>query len=206
MDNVKKIGVLGCTGSVGMQTLDVNKKASRKDLRFIRLRRIQDTKRLLSLANEFCVQVLVITGKCDENYVRSNINAATRVYFGKENIFAACDGADTVLLSIMGIAALPAFEYCLKNGIPVALASKEAMVCGGSVARALMDKTKTPVYPVDSELSAIFQCLRGNEKRDVERILLTASEDLSGLRQRKKLSLLQRNRRLSILIGAWGKK
>lgn len=49
------------------------------------------------------------------------------------------------------------------------------MVCGGSVARALMDKTKTPVYPVDSELSAIFQCLRGNEKRDVERILLTAS-------------------------------
>ena len=174
MDNVKKIGVLGCTGSVGMQTLDVIKKLPER-LEVYSLTAHSRYKEAVELANEFRAQVLVITGKCDENYVRSNINAATRVYFGKENIRAACDGADTVLLSIMGIAALPAFEYCLKNGIPVALASKEAMVCGGSVARALMDKTKTPVYPVDSELSAIFQCLRGNEKRDVERILLTAS-------------------------------
>ncbi len=174
MNNRKKVAVLGCTGSVGMQTLDVISKMS-GEFCVHSLTAHSRVEEAVKLAHKFHPHALIITGDCDKDKVRADVPKGTSVYFSSEDIKYACQGADIVLLSILGIAALPAFEYCLKEGIPVALASKEAMVCGGAVARKLMNETATPVYPVDSELSAIFQCLRGNEMRSIDRILLTAS-------------------------------
>ncbi len=168
----KKVAVLGCTGSVGRQALDVISQMSDRFCVYS-MTAHSHIRDVYELAAEFKPQRIGFSGSVllDENELPED----TQVFYGKEGILRACEGADIVLLSILGIAALPAFEYCLKNGIPVALASKEAMVCGGAVARKLMDDTRTPVLPVDSELSAIFQCLRGNDINDVERILLTAS-------------------------------
>lgn len=173
-DERKKVAVLGCTGSIGSQTLDVIANMSDK-LRAYSMTAHSRADEAVKLANIFKPEVLVITGACDRDKIINAVPKCTKVYFSDKDIFYACEGADVVLLSILGIAALPAFEYCLKAGIPIALASKEAMVCGGAVGRALMEKTNTPVYPVDSELSAIFQCLEGNEKREIDSILLTAS-------------------------------
>jgi 1-deoxy-D-xylulose 5-phosphate reductoisomerase len=174
MDDRKKVAILGCTGSVGMQTIDVISKMS-DEFEIYSLTAHSRAKEAAILAAKYEPKLLCITGKCDKNTVEGLISDKTKVIFSQEGVMKACEGADIVLLSILGIAALPAFEYCLKNHIPVALASKEAMVCGGRVARDLMDYTSTPVYPVDSELSAIFQSLRGNKMEDVEKILLTAS-------------------------------
>lgn len=83
---------------------------------------------------------------------------------------------DMVVLSVLGIAGLPAFEECLKQQIPVALANKESLVCGGDVVKKMIQDSGTLVLPVDSEHSALFQCL-GNtyDVSDVKNLWITAS-------------------------------
>lgn len=174
MGNLKRVAVLGSTGSIGKKTLAA--LADMRD-RFI-VTAITAHENMTVLARQawdFSPAFVGVTGACDIHSLREAMPQGTAVCGGPRALLEACDYADIVVLSVVGIAGLPAFEYCLKKGIPVALANKEAMVCGGRLARDLMDATGTPVLPVDSELSAIFQCLEGNKKQDVKSIWLTAS-------------------------------
>jgi len=88
---------------------------------------------------------------------------------------ASIDDVDTVISSIVGIAGLVPTLEAIRNGKDIALANKETLVTAGSIVMSEAKKHNVRILPVDSEHSAIFQCLAGNEKQDVERIILTAS-------------------------------
>lgn len=171
----KKIAILGSTGSIGVNTLHVLRDM-KEEYEVTALTAHSNAALLLEQAQEFRPAFLGLSGEnADRETLRENAPRGTRLAFGREALLEACSQADMIVLAVVGIAGLPAFEYCLRNRIAVAFATKEALVCGGRLARDLMDVTGTPVYPIDSELSAIFQCLRGNEMREVRQILLTAS-------------------------------
>lgn len=170
--NRKKIAVLGCTGSVGSSALAGIAKFPEK-YEVVSLTAHNSINKIKLLAERFKPAFLGITD--DSADVSDLLSLDCKIGRGADALKQAAEGADIVLLCVVGIAGLPAFEYCLKRGIPIALATKEAMVCGGAVARRLMDETGTQVLPVDSELSAIFQCLNGEKKSELSKILLTAS-------------------------------
>ena len=167
----KKIAILGSTGSIGKNALSVIRDHS-ESFEVSALTANVNIKGLKEQICEFKPSFAALTGY---DVKPIGLGGCSEISFGKDSILEACLNADIVLLSVTGIAGLPAFEFCLKNNIPVALATKEAMVCGGRLARRLMDETKTPVLPVDSELSAIWQCLWGNNKKSIKKVLLTAS-------------------------------
>lgn len=165
----KKIAVIGSTGSIGINALDVIRNYSDK-FTLVAITGHTNIDILQQQVNEFNPLYAALTGF---NQKPESLYGCNKIGYGPDSVFEACSLADVVLLSVTGIAGLPTFEYCLKNNIPVALATKEAMVCGGRLARELMDKTKTPVLPVDSELSAIWQCM--SDVNPVKKIYLTAS-------------------------------
>ena len=148
----KKIAILGSTGSIGKNALSVIRNNSEL-FEVSALTANVNIKGLKEQICEFKPSFAALTGY---DVKPIGLDGCSEISFGKDSILEACLNADIVLLSVTGIAGLPAFEFCLKNNIPVALATKEAMVCGGRLARRLMDETKTPVLPVDSELSAIW--------------------------------------------------
>ena len=154
-----RIAVLGSTGSIGTNALDVIRRhPDRFDV--CALTAHTSVEQLLEQAAEFHPEYLATAEKLPLEPV------GIRCGYGPEAIIEACEGADVVLLAIMGMAGLPAFEYCLRHGIKVALATKEAMVCGGRIVRDLIDCTGTEVLPVDSELSAILQAMQGHRREE----------------------------------------
>ena len=168
----KKIVILGSTGSIGKNTLDVL-RGMQETYEVYGLAAHQSAQALLAQAAEFRPARLAVT---DEAAAREAADGfAGEILAGPQALCDICEGADLVVLSVVGMAGLPPFVHCLRRGIPVALATKEAMVYGGRLARDLMDSTGTPVLPLDSEISAIFQCLQGNKKAQAAEILLTAS-------------------------------
>ena len=170
---MKKIAILGSTGSIGTNALAVLREC-RDEFCVASLTAHANGRLLMRQAEEFCPEYIALTDENAAAELRAE-HPEREIGAGSAALVEACRGADMVLLSVVGIAGLPAFEYCLKNGIAVLLATKEAMVCGGRLARDLIAQGKAPVLPVDSELSAIFQCLQGSAQSSVDKILLTAS-------------------------------
>jgi 1-deoxy-D-xylulose-5-phosphate reductoisomerase len=169
----RKITILGATGSIGTSTLSV-------------LEEMTDSYEIYGLSTHTRIDVLQrLVERYHPKKVAVTDEAAwekekqaffgREVFVGAEGLLELCEGADLVVLGVVGVAGLPVFAHCLENHIPIAIATKEAFVYGGQLVRDLMDKTKTPVLPLDSEISAIFQCLQGNSLAEVEEILLTAS-------------------------------
>ena len=168
----KKIVILGSTGSIGKNTLDVL-RGMQETYEVYGLAAHKSVRELLAQAAEFRPARLALTDAAAAREAAEGF--AGELLAGPQALCDICEGADLVVLSVVGMAGLPPFVHCLRRGIPVALATKEAMVYGGRLARDLMDATGTPVLPLDSEISAIFQCLQGNKKAQVAEILLTAS-------------------------------
>lgn len=167
----KKIAVLGATGSIGTSTLAVLRDL-REEYEIYSLSAHQNMALFSEQIAEFSPKMVAVT---DERCAKTFDPAGAELFSGEPGLLSICDGADLVILGVVGLPGLPVFEHCLRAGIPVALATKEAMVYGGRLARELMEQTGTPVLPLDSELSAIFQCLQGNDACPPEEILLTAS-------------------------------
>ena len=168
----KKIVILGSTGSIGKNKLDVL-RGMQETYEVYGLAAHKSVRELLAQAAEFRPARLALTDAAASREAAEGF--AGELLAGPQALCDICEGADLVVLSVVGMAGLPPFVHCLRRGIPVALATKEAMVYGGRLARDLMDATGTPVLPLDSEISAIFQCLQGNKKAQVAEILLTAS-------------------------------
>lgn len=166
--------VLGSTGSIGVQALAL----ADMHPEFIKVRALAaDTGGRL-----FCEQI----AKYKPDYAAlANREAAerltpsgrTKVLKGPEGVraLAELECADTVLVAIVGIAGLAAVEAALKAGKRVALANKEALVAGGEMIMKLAGRVGQKLLPVDSEHSAVFQCLNGEDSKGLERIILTAS-------------------------------
>lgn len=174
----KKIAVLGSTGSVGEQSLDVIK---REGYEVCALCAGQSAKKLAMQALDFLPPVLAMQSEDAAEELRGLLaghNYSPQIFTGSEAAqnAAICSGADIVLNAIVGIAGLSTTLAALDTGIDVALANKESLVTGGKLVMDAAKKAGKNILPVDSEHSAIFQCLQGvNIDKEISRIILTAS-------------------------------
>jgi 1-deoxy-D-xylulose-5-phosphate reductoisomerase len=182
---MKNIILLGSTGSVGRNVLDVVRRYPKR----FRVKAISSNENTLLLAKqaaEFAPDVVTVGNKEFCFDLREKVAKGTRVTAGAESIeqLAGEEPADVVFMAISGTAALKPLVAALKAGRTVALASKEPVVSAGMIIKRLTEETSSRILPVDSEHSAIMQCLSGRDKRDVRTLYITGSG--GSLRDRKK--------------------
>ena len=177
MTGKRKIAILGSTGSIGKQALDVVKQHS--DLFEVELLTANNSSELLiRQALEFKPNNVVICNPDKYDEVADALQPHDiKVFAGMDSVcdLVGAEDIDIVLTALVGFSGLRPTVAAIKAGKVIALANKETLVAGGSVVTALAKKHKTPILPVDSEHSAIFQCLMGAAGNAVEKIHLTAS-------------------------------
>ncbi len=174
----KNIAILGSTGSIGTQALDIIRDYPDKFSAEVLVAN-NNSQLLIAQAREFEPNFVVIANKDKFAEVRDALaDLPIKVYAGSESILdvVAMDCVDMVLAAMVGFAGLLPTIRAIEAGKVVALANKETLVVGGKI---ICDKLKESatscILPVDSEHSAIFQCLRGENIDDVEKLILTAS-------------------------------
>ena len=176
MDLLKRIALLGSTGSIGRQALDVIRRyPALFKAEVLTARKSSET--LIRQALEFKPAVVVITQEEACREVREALKGSSiKVLCGKDAITEVLQwkSVDMVLNALVGFAGLAPTLAALQNGKILALANKESLVAGGHLVMRLTNLKKNSLLPVDSEHSAIFQCLQG-EQATVEKIILTAS-------------------------------
>ena len=172
----QRIALLGSTGSIGVQTLDIV-RANPEQFEITALVANRNWEQLAQQAIEFDADCVVIG---DEQYYTplKEALAATdvKVYAGAKAMedVAAASNVDVVVNALVGYAGLLPTVAAVKQGKKIALANKETLVVGGELVMRLATEHRAPILPVDSEHSAIFQCLVG-EQSPVRRLILTAS-------------------------------
>ncbi|AYH39728.1 1-deoxy-D-xylulose-5-phosphate reductoisomerase [Christensenella minuta] len=177
-NRLRNITILGVTGSVGQQAADVA-RAYPERIHVGCVSAHNDVRTLAGLANKLRAEYVAVTGAgADLELLKELLDYDAEILSGPEALTRACTAGnpDMVVLSVLGIAGLPAFEECLKHKIAVALANKESLVCGGKLVQRMIRETGTLVLPVDSEHSALFQCLNNRfDVSEVQKLWITAS-------------------------------
>jgi 1-deoxy-D-xylulose-5-phosphate reductoisomerase len=170
---MKKLVILGSTGSIGTQALEI--VAGSEELQVVGLAAGYSWETLLEQARQHGVPVVALADKDAAERARSAWDG--RVLAGEEGIreLIASSGADLVLNGMVGAAGLGPTVVALTEGIDVALANKESLVIGGELTMALAEATEARLLPVDSEHSALFQLVGAAQPGTVERLVLTAS-------------------------------
>lgn len=172
----RHIAILGSTGSIGTQALDVISR--HEDLFEVELLTANNNSRLLiEQAVRFQPNSVVICNPDKYEEVRSALEAyPIKVFTGMDSVCSLVrgEGVDMVLTAMVGFSGLKPTVAAIKAGKAIALANKETLVAAGSIIMTLAGQYNAPVIPVDSEHSAIFQCLQG-EHAELEKILLTGS-------------------------------
>jgi 1-deoxy-D-xylulose-5-phosphate reductoisomerase len=177
MKKTKCISLLGSTGSIGTKVLDVARR-SKGQLSVTGLAAGKNVELLAEQIRQFRPEIVSVMTAELADQVRSMTEFAdTRVLYGKEGYkaVAAVNNADLVVSSMVGAAGLIPTLAALEAKKDVALANKESLVTAGPLVTSLAREKGAAIIPIDSEHSAIFQCLRGYPKEDVRRIVLTAS-------------------------------
>ena len=173
----KHIAILGSTGSIGTQALEVI--ANQKELFEIEvLTAHSNCELLITQAKKFKPNVVVITDLSKYKKVNNALfDLGIKVYAGKEALaeVVEMEDIDLVLTALVGYAGLKPTIRAIKAGKNIALANKETLVVAGCLISLLCKEYGVSIYPVDSEHSAIFQCLIGEENNAIEKIYLTAS-------------------------------
>lgn len=173
---MKNISLLGSTGSIGSQTLEV--VAANPDKLKIRAIAAHTSDELLEEQIKMCQpDIAVLSDKEAAARLCKRYHGKTEILAGEEGLLAAAtyDGADTVLASMVGYAGLRPTMAAIECGKDIALANKETLVAAGSLVMQAVAEHKVSLTPVDSEHSAIFQSLRGGKENEVKRLLITAS-------------------------------
>lgn len=174
---MKKIAILGSTGSIGTQALDVIKQhPDQFEARVLTAG--SNAELLIAQARAFVPDAVVIANESKYDQVKEALaDLPIKVYTGAEAIcqVVQSDEVDIVLTAMVGFAGLRPTVAAIEAGKTLALANKETLVVAGSVICSLCFKHKVAILPVDSEHSAIFQCLNGEGNNHIRRILLTAS-------------------------------
>ena len=175
--NKRRIAILGSTGSIGRQALDVIRQ--HRDLFEVELLTANNSAELLiSQALEFDANAVVI---CNESRYSEVAEALQphyiKVFAGMKSVcdLVTSDTIDIVLTSMVGFSGLESTVAAVKAGKTIALANKETLVAAGATVMDLAASHRARILPVDSEHSAIFQCLMGSAGADIEKIHLTAS-------------------------------
>jgi len=172
---VKGLSILGSTGSIGTQALEVCRALH---IPVISLAAGANIKLLEEQIREFKPMLAAVYDEEAAGQLKVAVaDTPTRVVSGMEGVIESvtCEKADTVLTSVVGIAGLMPTMAAIQSGKHIALSNKETLVTAGGIVMAEARKMGVNIIPVDSEHSAIFQCLAGNQRADVERIILTAS-------------------------------
>jgi 1-deoxy-D-xylulose-5-phosphate reductoisomerase len=175
---MRRISIFGATGSIGENTFDLVMRAGGPEaFRTVALTGGRNTARLAGMAVALRAEVAVTAHEDCLADLRDRLaGTGIAVAAGAAAIAeAAARPADWVMSAIVGAAGLAPGLAALEQGATLALANKESLVCAGELVLATADRHGATLLPVDSEHSAIFQCLRGEEPRAVERIILTAS-------------------------------
>ncbi|MCM2357987.1 MAG: 1-deoxy-D-xylulose-5-phosphate reductoisomerase [Geobacteraceae bacterium] len=174
---MKKLGILGSTGSIGVSTLDIV-AAHRDRFEVVALTAGSNLELLKRQIEEFSPRlVAVATEELARELARTLPPGGPEILCGIEGLIAAATAGeiDMVVAAIVGAAGLVPTAAAIKAGKDVALANKETLVTAGRLIMELVEAHKVKLYPVDSEHSAVFQSLQGHRREDVRRIILTAS-------------------------------
>ncbi|TDQ36780.1 1-deoxy-D-xylulose-5-phosphate reductoisomerase [Aureibacillus halotolerans] len=173
---MKKIAIIGATGSIGTQTLDVIRQHP-EAFEVVGLTAQSRVKELASFVEEFKPAKVAVGSKEKAKELQTLISTSTTIVYGEEGLMevAVDSGADIVLMAIIGSAGiLPTIE-ALQAGKDVAIANKETLVAAGEIVIDVARRSKGELIAVDSEHSAIFQALSGQSLEDVSRLIVTAS-------------------------------
>ncbi|WP_026945573.1 1-deoxy-D-xylulose-5-phosphate reductoisomerase [Algoriphagus marincola] len=177
MSEVKRVAILGSTGSIGTQTLDVIRQHP-ENFQVEVLTAQNNCDLLIKQALEFQPNAVVITNESKYQVVRDAlIPHDIKVFAGPKALaqVVEMETIDVVLTALVGYAGLIPTVHAIKAGKQIALANKETLVVAGEIITQLAKEHAVNIYPVDSEHSAIFQCLVGEWHNPIEKIILTAS-------------------------------
>ena len=172
----QRVALLGSTGSIGVQTLDIVRENSNQ-FEITTLTAYKNWQMLAQQAIEFGVDSVVIADQSYYGELKEALAAyPIKVYAGDDAVaqVAAGDNVDIVVNALVGYAGLMPTVAAVKKSKKIALANKESLVVGGEVVMRLAEQCRAPILPIDSEHSAIFQCLIG-EHSPLRRLIITCS-------------------------------
>jgi 1-deoxy-D-xylulose-5-phosphate reductoisomerase len=174
----KKIAVLGSTGSIGRQTLQIAESCPGQ-LEVVGLAAGRNWPLLVEQVKKFRPAVVAVAGETEAVQLRAGLGAEYKVeiYTGAEGleVIASLSEVDTVVTAVTGTVGLSPTVAAIKAGKHIALANKETLVAAGELVMQLADSHGISILPVDSEHSAIWQCLNGEKRAALQKIILTAS-------------------------------
>lgn len=174
---MKKISILGSTGSIGTQALDVVRKNT--DLKVVALSAGNNVELLCSQIEEFKPQLVSVATKEAAEKLKQMLTKEKEleIVYGMEGLIsvAVYPEAETLLTAIVGMIGLVPTVEAIKAGKDIALANKETLVTAGHIIMPLAKEYGVNILPVDSEHSAILQCLHGEQKKEISKLLITAS-------------------------------
>jgi len=189
---MKTIGILGSTGSIGTQTLEVVRE--NKDIRVAALAAGRNLKKLEEQIREFRPELAAVWSEEDAEKLRTMVaDLDVKIVSGMEGLIqvSVLPKIEILVTAIVGMIGIRPTIEAIKAGKDIALANKETLVCAGHIIMPLAEKTGVSILPVDSEHSAIFQSLNGENPRSIEKILLTASGGPFRGRKRQELEQIQ---------------
>jgi 1-deoxy-D-xylulose-5-phosphate reductoisomerase len=170
---MRSVAILGATGSVGAQALEIVRDSP--DLRLVALSAHSSSGPLLAAAREHRVELVALTDPAAAESARDDVPG--RLFAGREGLveLVRAAGADVVLNAVVGAAGLEATMAALESGSDLALANKESLVAGGDLVTAEARRSGRQILPVDSEHSALLQCLASGPAESLDSLVLTAS-------------------------------
>ena len=174
---VKSVSILGSTGSIGRQSLDIISRLP--DVKVAALTAGTSVERMAEQCRQFLPELAVMASEEAAKALAAEIkDLPTRVSWGEAGLIeaAAIPSADCVITAVVGMVGLKPTLAAIRAGKRIGLANKETLVCAGELVMDEAEKYGVEIIPVDSEHSAIFQCLMGNnDRREVKRLILTCS-------------------------------
>lgn len=192
VEGMKKIAILGSTGSIGTQTLEIVRQ--NEDLEVVALSAYGNIELLEQQIREFKPLTAVVWDEKKATDLRQRVSdLEVEVLTGMEGLLeiATMPSADVLLTAVVGMIGIRPTIEAIKAGKTIALANKETLVSGGHLIMPLAKQHQVSILPVDSEHSAIFQCLQGGKKEQLDKILLTASGGPFRGKKRKELEQIQ---------------
>ncbi|MDN5294129.1 MAG: 1-deoxy-D-xylulose-5-phosphate reductoisomerase [Eubacteriales bacterium] len=174
---MKRIAILGSTGSIGRQTLEVAAE-HREKIEVVALAAGKNVVLLAEQVHKFRPQLVAVAGKEERDRLMALISGPQpEIVWGREGLVAAAchPQAEMVVTAVCGAVGIEPTLAAIAAGKDIALANKETLVAAGRIVMAAAAKAGVKILPVDSEHSAIFQCLKGYRREEVDKIILTAS-------------------------------
>ncbi|MDO4976425.1 MAG: 1-deoxy-D-xylulose-5-phosphate reductoisomerase [Eubacteriales bacterium] len=174
---MKKLAILGSTGSIGTQTLDVVREHP-DELCVVALAAGRNKDRLKEQIEEFHPSIVSLEDEAKAMELKEELkDSGITVLFGKEGLMAVAgmEESDIVVTAVVGMMGILPTMEAIRKGKDIALANKETLVTAGHLIIPMAKEYGVSILPVDSEHSAIFQCLHGNRHEDLDKLLITAS-------------------------------